>query len=266
MINDLKGNDTLIALSLILLLFVNAITLYLIHVHRLHMPAIAVVWMLVWLSLAMLFTVLSYQKFVSCYLLGLFCMLISWRIAAIYRIDALTYTFLIVFILYFINFIYCAHRQLKQEGNTFSLAEWHVTFIRIYIGLNFIPHFTEKLFAGPAPHLGDVNAFIGLGVPNPDYVVWLAGCCEFGAAIALGLGLFMRIGALGAVGYLLVAAYLGHHFNLGFIWADPGGGWEFTAMWITLIFSFVVTGAHRFSIDHYLEERFSLPGTIKKLM
>ncbi len=266
MINGLKGNNILIVLSLILLLLGAGITIYLFNTHGLNMPSTATLWMVVWLCFAILFTACSSLIFVSCYLLGLFSMIISWRIAAIYSIDALTYLFLIVFILYLINFIYCAYRHLKEASNPISLAEWQLIFIRMYIGLNFIPHFTEKLFAGPTPHLADVRSFIGLGVPFPDYFVWFAGFCEFGAAIALGLGFFMRIGALGTVLYLMIAAYLGHHFDLGFIWVDPGGGWEFTVMWVTLIFSFFITGSHRFSIDHYLEERFSIPAFIKRLM
>jgi putative oxidoreductase len=111
-----------------------------------------------------------------------------------------------------------------------------------------------------------VNAFIHLGVPAPEFFVILAGLCELGAAIALGLGLMMRIGAIGTVLYLLMATYLGHHFSLGFIWAAPGGGWEYATMWMVLILSFAISGVHRFSIDQYLESYFKLPSFIKKCL
>lgn len=270
MINDLKGNNITILFSLLFLLLIAGTIICLFNAQLLkHIPISAFVWMVIWLGFAILLTATSYYNFVSCYLLGLFSMMISWRIAAIYSLYTLTYLFVIVFTLYVVNFVYCAYHHLKNAGtsvNPIPLAEWQLICMRIYIGLNFIPHFTEKLFAGPLPHLQDVNSFISLGVPDPNCFVWLAGFCEFGAAIALGLGFFMRLGALGAGCYLMVAAYLGHHFDLGFIWVDPGGGWEFTVMWVVLIMSFFITGLHRFSIDQYLEERFTIPAYIKKLM
>jgi putative oxidoreductase len=76
----------------------------------------------------------------------------------------------------------------------------------------------------------------------------------------------MRLGAIGAVLYLVIATYLGHHFSLGFIWAGQGGGWEFATMWIILILCFAITGAHQFSIDQRLEDKFKLPKWVKALM
>ncbi len=267
MLSSIKGSKPLIVFTVLLLVFCGGILVYLLSTNGLNMPQIAIFWMSAWLCLTIVLTAWSYQNFVIGYLLGMFTMLISWRIAAIYSIDALTYPLLLVFILYMVNFIYCASSHLRhQKDNRISIAEWQIIFIRIYMGFDFIPHFTEKLFAGSAPHLNDVNAFIALGVPDPGYFVWLAGLCELSAAVALGLGLFMRIGALGSVFYLLIAASLGHHFSLGFIWANPGGGWEFTVMWCVIMLSFVITGSHRFSVDQYLEEHFSFPQLIKKLM
>ncbi len=267
MLDDIKGSKPLILFTLILLLLSGGVLIYLLVIKELNMPKIAIFWMNFWLCLAIIFTALSYRNFVIGYLLGLFAMLISWRISAIYSIDALIYPFLLAFILYVVNFIYCVYYHLShQKNNRISLAEWQIVFIRIYMGFDFIPHFTEKLFAGSAPHLEDVNAFIALGIPDPNSFVWFAGLCEFGAAVTLGLGLFMRIGVLGSVVYLMIAAGLGHHFSLGFIWANTGGGWEFAVMWAVLMISFVITGSHRFSLDQYLEEHFSFPQLIKRLM
>jgi uncharacterized membrane protein YphA (DoxX/SURF4 family) len=46
-----------------------------------------------------------------------------------------------------------------------------------------------------------------------------------------------------------------HHFSLGFMWVMPGGGWEFAVLWTMLIFSFAVTGAHAFSLDHIVSAK-----------
>ncbi len=76
----------------------------------------------------------------------------------------------------------------------------------------------------------------------------------------------MRIGAIGAALYLIVATYVAHRFSLDFIWAGRGDGWEFAMMWIIFIVCFAITGAHEFSIDQRLEDRFKLPTVIRKLM
>jgi len=234
-----------------------------------HMPEIAKHFMLAWLAASVIFSIWSYWEFTCGFLLAIFSSMIGWRIAAIYNLTDVSWICLFAFILMFINFIYCAKQNLSHPEkylHAVSLAGWQLVFIRLYIGLDFVPHFTEKLFAGSAPHMADVNAFISLGVPHADLFVWLAGLCEFGAAAALCLGILARLGAIGAILYLLVATFLGHHFSLGFIWAGPGGGWEFAVLWIVLISSYAITGLHKFSLDQRIEDHFNVPNIIKKWM
>jgi putative oxidoreductase len=231
------------------------------------MPPIAFTFLMGWLVVAIISALLSYKEFVCGFLLSAFSMMIAWRIAGIYNIEAITIPLLFTFIFLLSNFIYCAKDNIAKtpEGmQKAALYIWQLIFIRMYIGFDFIPHFTEKLFAGPIPHQADVQSFVQLGVPHADAFVWLAGCCEFGAGIALCLGLLLRAGALGTVIYLGIATYLGHHFLLGFIWAGPGGGWEFATMWMILILSFALTGAHEFSIDQRLEDLYLLPRWITR--
>lgn len=267
--NNFTGSRELTFLTVCILLVIALLSfVYSFHILT-TMPLIAYGCMLGWLAIAILCGVFTFKDFVSGFLLCTFTMMIAWRIAALYHIEVLTYIFLLAFITLLINFIYCAYLNINHPErylHKVSLAGWQLIFMRLYIGFDFIPHFTEKLFAGAAPHQLDVTAFVSLGVPHADLFVWLAGLCEFGAAIALCLGLFMRAGAIGAVLYLLVATYLGHHFSMGFIWANPGGGWEFATMWMILVLSFAVTGSYEFSIDQRLIDRFHLPTFIKKLM
>lgn len=222
--------------------------------------------MMVWLFVALASSVLLYKNFVCGFLLSAFCMMVAWRIAGIYAVYNVVFPLTITFALFLFNFIYCAYSNLSDAKNSLSVNTWQLVFIRMYIGFDFIPHFTEKLFAGPGPRMADINAFIQLGVPHADFFVYLAGFCELGAAIGLCLGFMMRFSGVGAALYLIIATYLGHHFLNGFIWAGPGGGWEFAIMWIILILSYSITGAHEFSVDQVIETKFNLPGWVKRLM
>ena len=244
---DLKGHRLITSLTILVLL----------------LPLIGIFWFpaiisipkmvphinfIVWLVIAIIFSIIALRQFVLGYLISLFAMTIAWRITGIYNVFIINSILLAGFILMCANFFYCASYNLKQPEQfrqRISLAGWQLIFIRLYLGLNLVPHFTEKLFSGAGPHLEDVSAFILLGVPYPDFFVWLAGLCEFGAAVALVLGFLLRFGALGGAFYLLIATHLGHHFSLGFIWAGAGGGWEFAIMWMVLILSFAFTGYGR---------------------
>jgi putative oxidoreductase len=269
MISDFIGNKTITTLTLITLVISFGAALTVSGEASSQLPTVAWAFMLFWLSISIIFCFLSYREFTIGFLFSIFTMFIGWRIGAIYSIHTVTYPLILAFIFMLANFIYCVHSNLtypERYIHKLSMGEWQLVFIRLYIGLDFVPHFTEKLFAGLGPRMADVNAFTSLGVPDPTFFVWLAGLCEFGAAVALALGFLMRLGSFGAVLYLLIATYLGHHFNLGFIWAGQGGGWEFATLWMVLIFSFAITGFHKFSVDQRLEDKFNLPKWLKKLM
>jgi len=266
---DFEGSKILNTLTLICILISLGAALTISETLYATMPGVAYGFMIAWLVVSVIACIASFREFTVGYLICVFSLLIGWRIAALYDVHSVMYISFGAFVFIVLNFLYCAFLNIhypERYKHALSLENWQLVFIRLYIGLDFIPHFTEKLFAGPIPHSGDVKAFIGLGVADPDFFVWLAGVCEFGAAIALGLGLFMRLGALGAVLYLLIATYLGHHFSLGFIWAGPGGGWEFATMWMVLIFTFAFTGTHKFSIDQRLEDHYRLPNWLRRLM
>ncbi len=265
--SSFEGSHIITSLTLLglMICFVMALREHYISV----LPGAETYFIPIWLALAMCFSLISFKNFTCGFLISVFSMLIAWRIAGIYHMLSVMVPLIIVFALFLSNFIYCVHKNLKSPTrylHPLSLFIWQLTFIRLYIGFDFIPHFTEKLFAGPVPRFADIRAFANLGITDPVFFVYLAGCCELGAAIALSLGFLTRLGSIAAVLYLLMATYLGHHFIDGFIWAGPGGGWEFAVMWIMLILSFAVTGANAFSIDQVLSDRFTLPRWIQKLM
>ncbi|NQX87927.1 MAG: DoxX family protein [Halioglobus sp.] len=204
------------------------------------------------------------------FLLGLFPLLIGWRIAslsALPLIEAFCATAFVVFVLFFLVMVIHELRVPAVAGKPrASLTDVQLAFIRLYIGLDFVPHFTEKLFAGPATRAGDLQAFEALGVPDPLQFVLLAGVIEFAAACGVGLGVLTRLAAILTVCYLMVATMIGHHFSLGFIWASPGGGWEYPVLWSLVILSYVLGGGRWMSLDQVISERVAIPRGLEMLM
>jgi putative oxidoreductase len=136
-----------------------------------------------------------------------------------------------------------------------TAAQWQLFLIRVYLGLDIIPHFAEKLFEGPAHRAEVVKAFIDLGVSAPVLMVLLAGLVEFSIFIGFTVGLMTRIAAAGGALYLFITTALGHHFSNGFIWVTSGGGWEFPVMWAFLCLSFVITGGGPWSVDAWMRKK-----------
>lgn len=210
------------------------------------------------------------------FLFATFSVLAVLRILGLHKCFVAMIPLLISLLCLVILFFYIAYHDIKrrpvilrgipQELFNMSAYEWHLSFIRIYVGFDLIAHCTEKLFAGRIPFQADVKAFMHLNVVDPTFFVRFSGLCELAGVISLGLGLLTRIGALGTSLYLMVATIIGHHFLKGFIWALPGGGWEYPVMWSIFILSYVVLGADEFSIDGVLDRRFKLPIWLKRLM
>jgi len=84
--------------------------------------------------------------------------------------------------------------------------------------------------------------------------VVLAGSVELISAIGLVLGLFTRpVALLGSV-YLLLSMLWGGHFQIGYVWALPEGGYEFGLFWAVIIAVFAVLGGGPLSVDHSLRQ------------
>ena len=233
------------------------------------LPQSAVGFMFAWLILAIIAIISLRQiSFVVMFLVSLLCMLVAWRIAGLHGISVVTYLLLLAFLVYLAMFAIIAWRSINHVDPKLKLnrTDWHLSLIRIYIGFDLVPHFTEKLFAGPGPRNEDIKSFTELGLADPAFFVILGGFCEFGIAIGIGLGILTRLAAVCSAAYFLIATILGHHFFLGFIWASPGGGWEYPVLMIILLLAFVLDGAGPFSIDNVILRRFSLPGWVKWLM
>ena len=155
--------------------------------------------------------------------------------------------------LVFVHFILrAASATASSEQREISLNESALTFIRIYVGLMFVPHFGSHILGGPFQFMIYTLYFESLGIQMPAFQVALAGSIELITAVGLTLGLFTRpVALLGSV-YLLMSMLLGGHFHIGYVWALPDGGYEFGVFWAVMVAVFAVVGGGRNSLDREL--------------
>ena len=155
--------------------------------------------------------------------------------------------------LVFIQFILrAASVASSADSREISLNVSALTFIRVYVGLMFVPHFGSHILGGPFQFEIYTLYFASLGMPMPAMQVALAGSVEIISAIGLTLGLFTRpVALLGSV-YLLMSMLLGGHFKIGYVWALPDGGYEFGVFWAAMVAVFAVLGGGPNSADRQL--------------
>jgi putative oxidoreductase len=135
-----------------------------------------------------------------------------------------------------------------------SLNVLALMFIRVYVGLMFVPHFGSHILGGPYQFNIYTLYFQSLGLHTPAMQVLLAGSVELITAIGLVLGLCTRpIAVLGSV-YLLLSMLWGGHFQIGYVWALPEGGYEFGVFWAVVIAVFAGVGGGPLSVDHALRQ------------
>ena len=155
--------------------------------------------------------------------------------------------------LVFVQFILrAASAAALADSREDSLNNSALFFIRIYVGLMFVPHFDSHILGGPFQFKIYILYFESLGIHLPAAQVVLAGLIELVSALGLTLGLFTRpVALLGSV-YLLISMLWGGHFQIGYVWALPNGGYEFGVFWAVMIAVFVVLGGGQNSLDWQL--------------
>jgi putative oxidoreductase len=142
----------------------------------------------------------------------------------------------------------------SADSREASLNTSALTFIRIYVGLMFVPHFGSHILGGPYQFKIYTLYFASLGLHLPAMQVVLAGSVELIAAIGLVLGLFTRpVALLGSV-YLLLSMLWGGHFQIGYVWALPEGGYEFGVFWAVIIAVFAALGGGPLSVDNAIRQ------------
>jgi putative oxidoreductase len=142
----------------------------------------------------------------------------------------------------------------SKDDRELLIQTWALTFVRLYVGLMFVPHFVGHIFAGPHQFGIYTQYFAGLGLPFPAVQLVLAGAVEVIVAIGLSLGLCTRVMAFLGAFYLFLTMLLGGHFSIGYVWILPNGGYEFGVFWAVMSAVFIITGGGRISVDNLIRQ------------
>lgn len=115
--------------------------------------------------------------------------------------------------------------------------------LRVALGLMFVAHGALKVFVFTIP--GTVGYFAGLGLPAVAAYATIA--AEIVGGLALVAGVFVRPVAAALVPVLLGALFLAHA-DKGWVFSNPGGGWEYPAFLAAAALAQVFLGAGAFAL------------------
>lgn len=224
--------------------------------------------LLVWLGLAFFFVVILVPRnFTLGFLCAMLCQLIAWRIASLYYAYLLSWPLAFVFFINLMWFLSTIQRNsFETAGRGLTLWQWQLTFFRMLVGFIMVPHFTDKLFAGPLPYMEHIEFLSLLGFQNPGMIIDAAGLAEFAIAIGIGLGLLTRLSCFLGAAFVLFAASLSGALGHGFVSFATAVSWELPLILFASYLSFTTTGAGEFSIDGALRRTGKMPVWIKLLM
>jgi len=142
--------------------------------------------------------------------------------------------------------------KITQSNTGFSAFA-----LRIPVGLTFMAHGAQKLFAWFGGYglegTGQWMASIGL---EPGYTMaLLAGSAEFFGGLALVFGLLVRPAALALALTMLVAIFSVHWVNGLFM---SNNGYEYALALLAVTVSLVVSGAGNLSLDNIIAKKQSI--------
>ncbi len=138
-------------------------------------------------------------------------------------------------------------------------ARFAPVVIRLALGIVIFPHGAQKLlgwFGGPG--LGPTLAFFSetMGLP-PALGVLIIGAELFGG-LALILGAFSRVAAVGLGAIMLGAVFTVHASNgffMNWIGTQPGEGFEYHLLALGLATATLIAGSGSLSIDRVIARR-----------
>jgi len=133
--------------------------------------------------------------------------------------------------------------QSQQRAELVTL-----TALRIAAGIILASHGAMKL----TDLHGTAEGFTHLGIPYPQYAVYLAIAGEFFGGIGLAVGLFTRLAAFGTLCAMVVA--IGYvHIGHGLI--AKNGGWEYPLTLALISLFFITHGAGAISLDQLFAQQ-----------
>ena len=127
-------------------------------------------------------------------------------------------------------------------------AGYGLTVLRIFVGIIFAAHGSQKLFGlfGGYGLAGTAQWMESIGLAPGHLMALLAGGTEFFGGLALIIGLLARPAALGLSFTLLVAIFSVHIHN-GLLMAN--NGYEFALALLGGTLAVLIEGAGKFSAD-----------------
>lgn len=125
-----------------------------------------------------------------------------------------------------------------------------LTALRVAVGLILAVHGAMKLMDVP----GTLQGFTHLGIPYPQYAVYLAIAGELLGGLGLLAGFLTRIAAFGTLCSMIVAIYFAHS---GHGLLAKNGGWEYPLTLGLVSLFFISHGAGPLSFDAMMRRRSS---------
>lgn len=132
------------------------------------------------------------------------------------------------------------------------MAPLSYAFIRVIIGLMFLPSGIDKMFLGGNARIAAGN-LTALGLSNVVVWSWAVAATEFFGAILIILGLFTRFAAFSLVVLLFVITF-GIQMKSGFLWSPRG--FEVGLLMMLLSIAICFGGGGRFSLDRKIGREF----------
>jgi putative oxidoreductase len=123
-------------------------------------------------------------------------------------------------------------------------APYGAFLLRVSQGVLFLAHGAMKLFVfTPA---GTAQYFASLGLPPAlGYLTMVA---ELVGGVLLLAGVLTRWVAIGLVPFVLGSIIFVHGAN-GWVFSNPGGGWEFPAFWTVTLVAQALLGDGAFALS-----------------
>ena len=127
-------------------------------------------------------------------------------------------------------------------------AGYGLTILRIFVGIIFAAHGSQKLFGlfGGGGLAGTAQYMESLGLTPGHLMAILSGGTEFFGGLALIIGLLVRPAALGLTFLSLVAIFT-VHISHGLFMAN--GGYEFALALLGGSLAVMIEGAGKLSVD-----------------